>query len=285
MAKRSEVMDKFGFLLGTWNLEYKVPKSAFSEAAKGAGTGTFKRALNNKYVYFDYTASLTTGDKAAKEGGAHGIFAWDEKTNVYRYWWFECSGTFMEATCNFVNDDTLFLNWHDTLITQTFGIKYPVGMQASDLLRDMRRDGQNLEKAREVPRRPMNELEILGPGKDEVEKMTIEEAKGIEIDIEFSSGMLIYELKVPLIQSELHPYAIGAKPGSSVGIGLETAKIERPDIRREMSGERVGGGPTGGMREGAGGRGMPGGRRPRMPQHLKIWAVVQLASDNTAVQE
>ncbi len=120
MAKRSNVMDKFDFLLGTWNLEYRVPKSAFSEAATGAGTGTFKRALNEKYVYFDYTASLTTGDKAAKEGGAHGIFAWDEKANAYRYWWFECSGTFMEATCDFVNNDTLFLNWHDTLITQTF---------------------------------------------------------------------------------------------------------------------------------------------------------------------
>ncbi len=26
----------------------------------------------------------------------------------------------MEATCDFVNNDTLFLNWHDTLITQTF---------------------------------------------------------------------------------------------------------------------------------------------------------------------
>jgi hypothetical protein len=120
MAKRPNVMDKFDFLLGTWNLEYKVPKSAFSEAATGTGTGTFKRALNDKYVYFDYTASLTTGDKAGKEGGAHGIFAWDEKANAYRYWWFECSGNFMEATCNFVNDDILFLNWHDTLITQTF---------------------------------------------------------------------------------------------------------------------------------------------------------------------
>jgi hypothetical protein len=110
-------MDKFDFLLGTWNLEYKVPKSAFSEAATGTGTGTFKRALDDKYVYFDYTASLTTGEKAEKKGGAHGIFAWDEKANVYRYWWFECSG---KATCNFVNDETLFMNWHDTLIIQTF---------------------------------------------------------------------------------------------------------------------------------------------------------------------
>lgn len=120
MAKQSNVMDKFDFLLGDWNLEYRVPKSAYSEAAKGIGTGTFKRALDDRYVYFDYTASLTTGKEVAKKGGAHGIFAWDEKANAYRYWWFECSGNFMEATCNFVNNETLFMNWHDTLIIQTF---------------------------------------------------------------------------------------------------------------------------------------------------------------------
>ena len=120
MTKRPNVMDKFDFLLGNWNLESKVPKSAFSEAATGTGTGTFKRAQDDKYVYFDYSGSLTTGDKAEKEGGAHGIFAWDEKGKIYRYWWFECSGTFMEATCNFVNDEILFMNWHDTLIIQTF---------------------------------------------------------------------------------------------------------------------------------------------------------------------
>jgi hypothetical protein len=120
MAKLSSVMERFDFLLGDWNLEYKVPKSAFSEKATGTGTGTFKRALDDKYVFFDYKASLTTGKKAEKEGGAHGIFAWDEKANLYRYWWFESSGNFMEATCDFVDNETLFLNWHGTLITQTF---------------------------------------------------------------------------------------------------------------------------------------------------------------------
>jgi uncharacterized protein YutD len=35
MAKKSNVMDKFDFLLGDWNLESRVPKSAFSEAATG----------------------------------------------------------------------------------------------------------------------------------------------------------------------------------------------------------------------------------------------------------
>ncbi len=109
------MMEKFDFLLGDWNLKSKVPKSAFSKADTGTGTGTFKRALDDKYVYFDYSSSF-----AAEKGEAHAVFAWDEKTKVYRFWWFENSGNFMEATCNFVNDETLFLNWHDSLLIQTF---------------------------------------------------------------------------------------------------------------------------------------------------------------------
>jgi len=115
MAKESKMMEKFDFLLGNWNLEYRVPKSAFSEAATGTGTGTFKRALDDKYVYFDYSASIS-----GQKGQAHAIFAWDEKAKVYRYWWFESSGNFLTATCNFLNNETLFLNWHDTLLIQTF---------------------------------------------------------------------------------------------------------------------------------------------------------------------
>ncbi len=113
-AKQKNPMEKFEFLLGDWNLESRIPKSSFSEAATGTGTGTFKRALKDKYVFFDYEGSKTD------EGGAHGIFAWDGKTKVYRYWWFEDSGSFAQATCNFINDDTLFMSWHDTLLTQTF---------------------------------------------------------------------------------------------------------------------------------------------------------------------
>jgi hypothetical protein len=163
---------------------------------------------------------------------------------------------------------------------KTFGIKYPLGMQASG--RGMRGDEQSIERSRQAPGRPMIELEILGPGKDKLKKMPIAEAKGIDIIVEFSSGMLVYELKVPLIQSEQHPYAIGAEAGSSVGIGLETSKMEKSDMRKQMGG----GGPSGGMRGGAGGRGRSGGRRsPQKRQPLKIWAVVQLASNNSAIQE
>ena len=109
------MMKKFEFLLGDWDLEYNVPESGFSKKSSGSGVGSIKRALNDKYVYFDYLATLTIGS-----GAAHAIFAWDEKSRIYRYWWFENSGNFLTATCNFIGDDILFLNWHETLLIQSF---------------------------------------------------------------------------------------------------------------------------------------------------------------------
>jgi hypothetical protein len=109
------MMEKFDFFIGSWYMESKVPKSSMSEEDSGTGTGTFRKALNDEYVFFDYHASYSSG-----EGGAHGIFVWDEKANIYRYWWFEDSGNFMEATCNFVDEDTLYFNWHNSVLWQTF---------------------------------------------------------------------------------------------------------------------------------------------------------------------
>ena len=109
-------MKKFEFLIGEWDLEYRIPKSSYSEEATGSGTGKFKRFLKDQYVIFDYTASFSTGDKTA----AHGIFTYDEKVKMYRYWWFEDSGNFMTATCNFLNDTTLFMSWHNSNLIQTF---------------------------------------------------------------------------------------------------------------------------------------------------------------------
>ena len=100
------MMKKLDFLLGNWDMEYKIPESVFSKAATGTGAGTFKRALDDKYVYFDYSTLID-----GKKGGAHAIFAWENKSKVYRFWWFENSGIFTNATCNFVNKKTLFLNW------------------------------------------------------------------------------------------------------------------------------------------------------------------------------
>jgi len=108
-------MDKFNFLIGTWVLEYKVPKSRFSIEDTGKGEGSFRRILNDQYVAFDYYAKLSKSERAA-----HAIFAWDDKNKIYRYWWFEDSGMFMKADCYFTDDNTILLNWHNSLLIQTF---------------------------------------------------------------------------------------------------------------------------------------------------------------------
>jgi len=118
MSNEKNPMDRFNFFLGTWKLEYKVPKSRFSDEDRGEGEGSFKLILNGRYVTFDYHAKLSKG-----EGSAHAIFGWDEKRKIYRYWWYEDSGEFMEASCNFIDDNTLCLNWHDSLLVQTFQLK------------------------------------------------------------------------------------------------------------------------------------------------------------------
>lgn len=116
MEKEVDRMDRFEFLLGNWHMEYKIPKSRHSKAMTATGSGTLSRALSNKYVVFDYSAFGEDGT----EGQAHAIFAWDPKLGVYRFWWFEDSGNFMSATCDFVNNETLLLNWHNSLLIQTF---------------------------------------------------------------------------------------------------------------------------------------------------------------------
>jgi hypothetical protein len=108
-------MEQFNFLLGTWSLKYTVPKTAFSDEDTGVGEGTFTRALNDQYVFFDYIAILTR-----KKAQAHGIFAKDLKYGGYKYWWFEDSGNYLCATCNFLDENTLFLNRHDSTLIQTF---------------------------------------------------------------------------------------------------------------------------------------------------------------------
>jgi hypothetical protein len=121
MAKEPDMMDKFDFLLGDWDLEYRVPKSSFGEADTGTGEAKMQRTLGGRFVQFDYRATL----KRTGTGSARGIFAWDRAAKIYRYWWFEESGNFLAASCDFVADGVLRMNWHDTLLVQTFAKQGP----------------------------------------------------------------------------------------------------------------------------------------------------------------
>lgn len=94
-------------------------------------------------------------------------------------------------------------------------------------------------------------MEILGPGKEESLRMSVifAETQGINVKVGNSTGYLVYELKVPLTQNKLHPYAIGTDTSKSINIGFET-----PELDREMMGGR------------------------KMPELFKLWASVKLVS-------
>jgi len=61
-------------------------------------------------------------------------------------------------------------------------------------------------------------------------------AKGIDSGVTvFKDGrQLVYELKVPLVRNAEHPYAIGAAPGGTVYVGLETSPINVGMLEKQL---------------------------------------------------
>jgi hypothetical protein len=187
-----------------------------------------------------------------------------------------------------------------------FGLKFPVGIGFSEEEFRGRRGGDSSSRTgdregpphegasgsgapHDPPADVPNRLEILGSSKDDARSFTADKAPGIEVKVGQAEGLLTYELKVPLVANDAHPYAIGAKPGGVVSVGLEMPKLELPAMRgREGGGSGGGmGGPGGGRIGGFGGgmggmggrrRGGDGEERPEPPKPLNGWVAVQLAS-------
>jgi hypothetical protein len=165
---------------------------------------------------------------------------------------------------------------------KTFGIKYPIGrqretekgegMDPQKMMDELTRE-EMMQRLQEA----MTDLEVLGPDEEVLAKMDIEEAQGIVVKMRNAAGTFVYELKVPLAASEEFPFAVGVAAGDIVGVGLISPKMEM----RRPSGMRGGGlmpPGGGGMGGGMGGRGGMGSMGRIMPQDLKIWAKVRLAS-------
>ncbi len=104
--------------------------------------------------------------------------------------------------------------------------------------------------------------------------------KGIEVSLKRSTGLIVYEVKIPLQENQDFPFAVGAEVGSEIGIGIEVPKMTMNMKRAPGSMGGRGGGMGGGGMGGRGG-GMSGGmtgQRGNMQKGIKIWATVPLAS-------
>ncbi len=152
----------------------------------------------------------------------------------------------------------------------------------------------------------LEELEILGPGTGEPVRLAVDETAGIETAFEILGDRVVYELKIPLVQTVEHPHAVGltgdsgAKPKLSVG--LVSPEMEQGEGRRGgfsfgpggggrgggMGGGKGGGSMGGGMGGGGrgGGFGGPGGGRGRSERPelkpFEVWTELQLATPGTS---
>jgi hypothetical protein len=162
---------------------------------------------------------------------------------------------------------------------KTFGLRYPVGgmFGRGGKTEQGERGEAQLEPPQELGM-TASEIEILGPGKDEVHKMQLMETGGIQGKVNFTGSTFVCELRIPYRDS--YPFSIKAALGSIVGLGLETSQSRMQ--RQGRGGEREGG-QGGGMEEGGeggygrGGRGGFGQGSPGAPEQLDIWMKTQLS--------
>jgi hypothetical protein len=172
-----------------------------------------------------------------------------------------------------------FTVWFDGMGNkkEKFGIRYPVGMRESRPgLQPKERGPQNRIRRPEMMDN-QSQLEIIH--NDSNEKLNISELDdyGISLKIGDYLGRFLYELEMPIQDSNSNEYAIMPKDDGTIKVGFELGKMERPEMDRRPP--REGGGFPGGMKSG-GGRGMPGRgneQNRKRPEELKLEIKVKLA--------
>ncbi len=179
---------------------------------------------------------------------------------------------------------------------KSFGIEYPVAMPGTYIVEPSGDTGDASGSSRRPMEANQDRLVILGPGKDDRQDLAFDEAPGIQAKIGEATGVLVYEMRVPLMKADKQPYAIGAKPDAIVGVGLETPQMERSEMRpmgggggRGGFGGRGGGfggrggygGGYGGHGGGYGGGGYGGRGNQEQTKPLKVWTSLQLATQQS----
>ncbi len=165
---------------------------------------------------------------------------------------------------------------------KVLGIKYPVGLRPDE--QRMMKEGEPEEA--EAPggiEGNLTDVEIYRQGSPQPEALDIADAKGIEIKAATAGRILVYELKVPLVQSGPDSIGVGAAPGGTVGVGFETGKYDMNNLPSRSPGGLMGGTASQPPIGGYGSRGgmKPGQLRPNapaLPENLTIWATVKLSS-------
>jgi hypothetical protein len=164
---------------------------------------------------------------------------------------------------------------------RALGFRFPLGARTREAHRELPEQRPDPDAMLASIEDSEPEIEVITGGGLPT-RMFLAQAMGIDLDVGLTKGALVYEAKIPLSSSDGR-YAIQASPGSRIGLGLATPKIEREGRRERMPhgappGDRGGGPGMGGGRPGGMGGGMRGrGPGPGIPEPLDIWVTVTLA--------
>jgi hypothetical protein len=116
-AAQAAGLPALDFMVGEWDLDYTVTQRGVTSSTID-GTGSIRPLFGGAYLTFDYV--VVNKDTREELGGAHAILAWDAKAGQYRFFWFESSRTFLQATGALADDCTLALEWQGVNCTQIF---------------------------------------------------------------------------------------------------------------------------------------------------------------------
>lgn len=163
--------------------------------------------------------------------------------------------------------------------SRRYGFTYPVGGGMGGFRQMMQAREQNSRDfdffIQDLQTR-QNEIEVIGPGKNQMARFGINNTAGIDIIAVYEKGVFAYEMKIPLRRSAENLFAVNVKPGKKIGVGFTTPEMDRSSMRSSkasrgggMSGRKM---PGGGM---GGGRG--GGMNRNMPVALEKWMKVTLS--------
>lgn len=158
-----------------------------------------------------------------------------------------------------------------------FGIHYPMGLPDNALAADRRshRGGGGREPVRQMTVEMFQEMELLGPGKNDSVpvKIAVAETFGIVAKLFPTDESLVYLLKVPFNSDSVSKYAMDVGKDTLISVTFETFVPESPSDHEGADGQQasvpmgMGGGSSGsagaggthggGMHGGGGGREAP----------------------------
>jgi hypothetical protein len=104
---------------------------------------------------------------------------------------------------------------------QTFGVRVE-GLTRRPLPGATPDAGANRPFDRDLALNTLDQFDLLGPARLQRRLIDNPADVGVALAVGVEDGTIVYELQIPLGKTDGTPHAVGAKPGATIALGLET---------------------------------------------------------------